>query len=123
MSGISLFADTNILVYLFNGNERIAELLDENELYISFITELELFGKKNLTATDKQKILKFVNQCFVVDINTAIKKKVINLRENYSIKLPDAIIAASAIEYDLPLFTADKQMEVIKELNSFIIEI
>lgn len=123
MSGISIIVDTNIVVYLLNGNERVAELLNGNEIYLSFITELELFGKKDLTPSEKRKIQSFIEQCFVIDITSSIKQNVIRLRENNKIKLPDAIIAASAIDYDLPLFTSDKQMSNIKELSAFIIEV
>ena len=35
----------------------------------------------------------------------------------YNIKLPDAIIAATAIEQNLTLITADTGFEKIKELN------
>lgn len=123
MSGISLFADTNIIVYLLNGNKRISELLDGNEVYLSFITELELFGKKNLSSSEKRKIASFVEQCLIIDINSSIKKQVISIREKYFIKLPDAIIVATAIEFDMPFFTADKQISQIKELTSFVIDI
>ncbi len=112
MSGISIIVDTNIVVYLLNGNERVAELLNGNDIYLSFITPSE-----------KRKIQSFIEQCFVIDITSSIKQNVIRLRENNKIKLPDAIIAASAIDYDLPLFTSDKQMSNIKELSAFIIEV
>ena len=122
MSGISIVADTNIIVYLLDGNDRIAELLDGKEVYISFITELELFGKRTLTATEKKRIQAFIDQCIVIDINAALKRTIVELREHYKLKIPDAIIAATAIEYNLPLFTADKQLANVKELKSFIIE-
>ncbi len=123
MSGISILADTNIIVYLLNGNDRIAELLDGKEVYLSFISELELFGKRNLTASEKRKIQSLLDDCVIVDINASIKATVIRLREKYALKLPDAIVAATAIEYNLPLFTADKQLAVVNELKSFIIEV
>lgn len=123
MNGISILADTNVVVYLLGGNARIAELLDGKEVYLSFITELELFGKRTLTAAEKRKIQAFLDECIVVDVNASIKATVIKLRENYKLKLPDAIVAATAIEYNLPLFTADKQLAVVDELKSFIIEV
>lgn len=49
MSGNSLFLDTNIILYLLNGDETLAELLDEKQLYISVITELELLAYKGIT--------------------------------------------------------------------------
>jgi predicted nucleic acid-binding protein len=123
MNGINLFADTNVLIYLLDGNQKVVELLKDNEVYISFVTELELFGKKGLSPLEKIKIQSLISQFTIVDINSSIKRRVITLRENYTIKLPDAIIAATAIEYDFFFFTADKQMEAIKELNSVIIKI
>ena len=123
MNGISVVADTNIIVYMLNGNKRIAELLNGKEVYLSFVTELELFGKRTLSPAEKKKIQSFLNECIIIDINTSIKRAVINLREQYKLKLPDAIIVATALEYSLPLFTADKQMGTVTELKSFIIEI
>ncbi|MBO5690919.1 MAG: PIN domain-containing protein, partial [Spirochaetaceae bacterium] len=35
----------------------------------------------------------------------------------YKIKLPDAIVAATAISYNVPLLTADKEFNKIKGLN------
>jgi predicted nucleic acid-binding protein len=49
MSGNSLFVDTNILLNLIAGDETVAELLDGKHIAISFVTELELLGYKDLT--------------------------------------------------------------------------
>jgi len=50
MSGISVVSDTNPLIYLMDGThhftETSASLLDKKHVWISVITELELFGKK-----------------------------------------------------------------------------
>jgi predicted nucleic acid-binding protein len=45
------------------------------------------------------------------------------LKKKYSIKLPDAIIAATAIWYKIPLITADKGFEKIEELELILLEI
>ncbi|MGV3589612.1 MAG: hypothetical protein ACO1OF_21575 [Adhaeribacter sp.] len=52
MSGNSLFVDTNILLYLISGDETVAELLDGKHIAISFVTELELLGYKELAESD-----------------------------------------------------------------------
>jgi len=49
MNGNKLFLDTNIVLYLLNGDETLAELLNEKQLYISVITELELLAFKGIT--------------------------------------------------------------------------
>jgi len=45
------------------------------------------------------------------------------LKKKYSIKLSDAIIAASCLVYDIPLVTADKGFSKIKELDLVLIEL
>jgi predicted nucleic acid-binding protein len=59
VSGTKLFLDTNIVLYLLNGDRTIAEIIDGKQLYISFITELELLGYKGLNLTEKTQIQAF----------------------------------------------------------------
>lgn len=117
MSGNSLFVDTNILFYLISGDETIAELLNGKHIYISFITELELLGYKELGESDLRVIQKLIKEATIIDINAAIKAEVISLRKQYKIKLPDAIIVASALYAGLPLVAADKQLSQIDEAS------
>ena len=42
--------------------------------------------------------------------------------KKYGIKLPDAIIAATAIKNNLPLLTADKGFKRVSELNLNLLE-
>lgn len=49
MSGIRILCDTNILLYLLSNNELVVDFLMGKQVYISAITELELFGKQNMT--------------------------------------------------------------------------
>lgn len=51
-----------------------------------------------------------------------IKTKCIEIRNKYKLKIPDAIIAASAIVYNLPLITSDKEFEQVKELDLIFIK-
>ncbi|NPA67112.1 MAG: type II toxin-antitoxin system VapC family toxin [Chlorobi bacterium] len=98
MSGNGLIADTNIILYILGGNEKLAKKTDKKNIYISFITELELlsYGKFE---------------------NKEIKENTIKIRKKYSVKLPDAIIAATSKYLDLPLITADKDFKKIKDIN------
>jgi len=122
MSGNSLFVDSNIMLYLISGDETIADLLNEKHIFISFITELELLGFKELSVEESKKIHELIEESTVTDINSEIKKLVISLRKNYKLKLPDAIIAASAFYHNLPLITADKQLSQISELTILLYE-
>lgn len=46
MNGISILCDTNILIHLLNNNRAVAKLLHGKRVFISSITELELYGKE-----------------------------------------------------------------------------
>ena len=63
-----------------------------------------------------------INDCIVFEMNSQIKQKVISLKQSYKIKLPDAIIAATAIVYNLPFITSDADFKKIKELQLIFLE-
>ena len=117
MSGNKLFIDTNIVLYLLNGDQTLAELLHEKQLYISFITELELLAYQGITEVEQKIIEDFVNQCKVITLNNSIKKETIRVRKHYNTKLPDSIIIASALYLDLPLITSDVEFKKVEELT------
>ncbi len=123
MNGISLICDTNPLVYLLDGNEDVASFLDGKQVWISFISELELFGKKGLNKEEKREINNLIDSCFIADMNLQIKQKTKDLMQKNHIKLPDAIIAATAQYLDLPLFTADAGFKTIHNLKLVILEL
>ena len=117
MNGNKLFLDTNIILYLLNGDETLAELLNQKQFYISVITELELLAYKGITEEEQEVIENFVSQCKVITINGAIKKETIRIRKTYNTKLPDSIIIATALYLDLPLITSDIEFKKVEELT------
>ncbi len=46
----------------------------------------------------------------------------IELRKQYGLKLPDAIIAATSRAAGVPLLTADKQFGKIKEIDCILLQ-
>jgi len=123
MSGNSLLIDTNIALYLLNGDTTIAELLNGRDIHVSFITELELLGFQGITKEDISFVKDFLDSCIIVDLNQAIKSITINLKQAYKIKLPDAIIAATSVYMNLPLISADKDFDRIDDLKFIRYEI
>ena len=117
MNGNKLFLDTNIILYLLNGDETLAELLNQKQLYISVITELELLAFKGMNLKEEKVIKEFISLCKVVAINNQIKQEAIRVRKTYNTKLPDSIIIASALYLDLPLISADSDFNKVKELS------
>jgi predicted nucleic acid-binding protein len=51
-----------------------------------------------------------------------IKKIAIDLKQKYKLKLPDAIIAATAIHLELPFISSDADFKPIKELDLILLE-
>ncbi len=117
MSGNRILVDTNILIYLMDGDTKLADILDGSQIYISFITELELYAQKTLSVTEKTKIDNVLSLCSIIDINAGIKSSTIAIRQVQNVKLPDCIIAATAIYLGLPLMTADWVFKKIPELD------
>jgi len=115
--------DTNILLYFLKGNKKLTSILKDREIVISFVTELELLSFPELTKKDEKIIKELIDNCVVVDLNEEIKAKTINIRRSYAQKLPDAIIAATAEYFGLPLFTADQALGKVKDIDVVIFEI
>lgn len=116
MNGSRLLIDTNIALYLLGGDGRVAELLDGQDIYLSFISELELLGFRDLDAKEEAIVLDFISKCTVVNIDQHIKQQTIAIRRASQVKLPDAIIAATSIHLELPLLSADKGFSRINQL-------
>ena len=113
MNGNNLLLDTNIVLYLFNGEETLIPLLEQKNLFLSFITQLELLGNRYLKLADILQIKEFISECTVIDITPEIKEFVITLRKKYPIKLPDCIIVATSLWLNMPLITADQDFKKI----------
>lgn len=121
----SVVIDTDILIKIFRGDEgkrEIVKSLDERAV-TSIITVMELYvGVKNRRRLyELGKRLKAVK---IYDLTPAISAKAYKLIKKYNIEhilLPaDALIAATAIQHELPLYTDNlKDYSFIKELELF----
>lgn len=57
----------------------------------------------------------FINDSLVIELEQSIKIKTAEIRKKHSIKLPDAIIAATALVYNLILIT--RNIEDFKSIS------
>lgn len=117
MNGGKFVVDTNIILYILSGDKTISRYLYQQKLYTSIICEIELLSFANLTSKQEEQIKKFIGEFSIMSIDESIKKQAIILRKTYSLKLPDSIVAGTAISLDLPLVTADKQFKKIEQLQ------
>jgi len=117
MSGKEILVDTNIALYLLNGSDDIENVLQGKDVYMSFITELELIGYKGTTSTQEKQIRELLKDCSIISMNSLIKDKYVEIRKKSNLKLADAVIAATAIAFDMPIITADKQFKTVEGLK------
>jgi predicted nucleic acid-binding protein len=100
--------DTNAVIDFCNNKLPInaANFMEGIEPRISVITAIELFASTTITNTEKQILQEFTSIATVYNnINVAIQTQTIALRKAHKIKLPDAIIEATAIVYNLAIIT------------------
>ena len=90
---------------------------DSKNVYVSFITELELLGFAGITLQEHQRIENFLKDCIIIDYNESIKQATIKLKQINRIKLPDAIIGATSIYMNIPLISADSVFETIDDIQ------
>ncbi len=117
MNGNSVLLDTNIVLYLLSGDEVLSSLLYNRKIYISFISQLELLGYKDITVQDRDEIRTFLDECIIIDINTKIKEEVIKIRRSVRIKLPDSIILATSQYLNVPVISSDSDFGRVEEAN------
>jgi predicted nucleic acid-binding protein len=108
MSGRKLLIDSNIVIYLAK-KQLLPEafLRNDDVLFISDVTFMETLGYAFADATEMQETQNLVSILIRTPIEEAIVQKVLALRQNHRIKLPDAIIAATALVHDYILVTRD----------------
>lgn len=122
MNGNKFLLDTNILLYVTGKRADIAAL-PEGEFCISFVTELEILSYPSLTAHEEKQLKLLLAEIPVIDLTPEIKDRAIKLRKQYRLKLPDALIAATALALQAVLITNDKAFEAIREIRTEAIEV
>lgn len=121
MSGHRYLADTNTLIYLLDKHPSLHSFL-ESDWHFSFITEIALLGKPGITAGEIKNVRELLKVCKKVPHTEEINILTISLKQKYKIKLPDALIAATAICSDLPLPTFDKGFTQSNTLDIVLLE-
>ncbi len=113
--------DTNIFILLFN--DRLVENLPLGEILCSVITEMELLSFPLLTSAEENMIRAKRANLTVYGIDDTVKEQTIRLRRAIRLKLPDAIIAATALTHKAILVTNDKALHMIPELDCRSLEL
>ena len=111
--------DTNVLIKYLNGSldQNLASLIDNINIEISIVTKIEILSWSGFSEFQKNQILIFLSKCRMFSVEDEIIETVVGFRNKYKLKIPDAIIAATAFYNNMQLVTLDKDFANIKGLR------
>lgn len=110
MSGNKAVLDSNLIIFFSKGRIDLAKLRSRyDKFYVSIITYMEVYAYEFVIQTEKDLIDEFFDSVEIIEANKEIADQTIICRKNKSkkIKLPDAIILATAKYVNADLLTDD----------------
>jgi len=114
MNGPEWVLDSNIIVDFLRGDQRIATFWRDRvrgqKTAVSQITRMELLSVPGLTREAEGEIQRLLQHLQVVGIDSLVENAAVALRRERHLKLPDAIIAATAKVLNCPLVTGDAEL-------------
>ncbi len=107
--GLKYLLDTNAIIDFTNGKlpAGAGKAISSHQPAFSFITRIELFAWPKLTYDDEIVLNKFSALALIIGAEESIIVRTIAIRKLYKLKVPDALIAATALGYNLILATHD----------------
>ena len=106
--------DTNAILYLLGG--KLAQPLPTGAYFVSVISEMELLSYPSLDEAALNQIRAFLSDVTVVELSEQVRELAIGLRRRHMLKLPDAIVAATALSLQTQLITNDVKLLRVPEL-------
>lgn len=122
MAKVKLLIDTDVFIdYLNRGFLKTVFENSNFELYYSIITKKELLSKQGLKDSERKAILVVLKQFKLIPLDNNIAKIYTELRKRYSsLEKEDALIAATAMQRNLPLVSRNwKHFKNIERLLLF----
>jgi predicted nucleic acid-binding protein len=105
--------DSNTIIFMLNGVDGAAVLktkLKDAERFISVITRMEILSFPALTSDDEERINRFLTDFTIVPLNEEVEKNAVLIRRSKQLKIPDSIIAATALTADSILISSDPHL-------------
>jgi hypothetical protein len=113
--------DTNAIVSLLSGNRLLSDKLDHAIwIGISVISYIEFLALEGLPDCDRDAFMDFCGRVEVIPLtreDDGLVKQTLDLRSRYRLKLPDAIIGATALSFDAVLVTSDTDFANVPSLT------
>jgi predicted nucleic acid-binding protein len=122
VTGNKALFDSNIIIYLAKREMPLSILDQFDDICISVITYMEILGFSFADQEQETYIRELISFFTIIYVDQKIADIVVDMRKKKKIKLPDAIISATAISLDLQLVTrniVDFDNINVKILNPF----
>ena len=114
--------DTNSIIYFLKGDEKVRRALIEKfiatPIFVSTITEIELFAYPFLSLEEEIAINSFLSSCLIVPLDSRIARLAASFKRTYKTDFADSAIAATAIATGSALLTRNiKDFNKIQDLK------
>ena len=111
MNGKRYLLDTNAVIQLLAGNLSLIKMVEDSDfLAISVISKLEFLSYPDLTEDEKNAFSELLEDLTVFDLmasDSALMQETVAMRIDGGLKLPDAVIAATALVNACEVITND----------------
>jgi predicted nucleic acid-binding protein len=109
--------DSNILIDTLNSKLdlfAIVAALSPCDIYINLVTEIETLAKPDMTAEEETEARLLLDSFLWAEIDAPTRAETIRIRREKTLRLPDALIAASAIRLNATVLSNDPHLQNYK---------
>jgi len=101
--------DTNIVIYACQSDgAMLLPWTGDAHASVASVTWVEALGFTGISAAEDAAIRGFLSQCLCCPLDDEVIERAVLVRQQKRMKLGDSIIAATALEYGLPLVTRNE---------------
>lgn len=105
-----MLLDSNVIIYAAQpGNEDLLALISRDAPAVSVISIVEVLGYHGLTQQDRADFEGFFGASRVLPVTDAVVEHAVRLRQQRRLSLGDALIAGTALAFDLTLITRNSR--------------
>ena len=102
--------DTNAVIYYVKEESNVVSVIEDIytknvPVYVSVITEAELFGFPQLSDEEAERIEKFLHTVSIIPMDSQIARLTGTIRKKYQLSIADSVIAATALFTSTRLLT------------------